>query len=639
MKAPVNLISGLLLLKFTFAELNIYGHLDPQTLAEGFQTTTACIFALNQTVHCNERRAVVASIADSYYWALDDVITLCTPQCQQSLNSWISDVDAACGNRPIVEDGIIKLASSIPLTYKEGFDLVCLKSGDSWCILESQEWAGSDIMKYPADYCSSGDPEYDGKECYEEGFDQLAIEPEDERMANLYDKDLLCSGCFLKIFRQRLLSPFLLKGGYTSYLVEQFEDMQLKCSTSMPYTTSTSEVFMGTVTRTTPTASPPPASTTCQGPIIKPADPPLSCTDIADKYNVTSGEVHHRTGNIDCEFSKPLCLPEPCEIAVVPLDSTCTSFLQSHSSSTFNVTINQFLNWNPYLSGSCELMNWYQRVCIRPPGGSYESQLPVHQSTAASQYYTPAIPPAPTSTGTTASCGRYYEVVAGDQCNTIARHFGITVDEFLTLNTQVDERCSNLWIAYAYCFKWLPNQPTVYAVQITVIQLAKARVLDIVAQPVDIVDQLIAIVAQDTVTLGNVPLATERPLPKMGDVVPNIMIGSVGTRLLGNAALSMDTVGIHQTSAQQGIATQEPATQTLVGRVLMVRAGQALQETRHALALILVNVVVLRDLVEMGPTTVHTGNAILGRVKDLKRIQFFYTLRPLSTFSILELRI
>ncbi|KAM5478328.1 hypothetical protein McanCB56680_006450 [Microsporum canis] len=469
MKAPVNLISGLFLLKFTFAELNIYGHLDPQTLAEGFQTTTACIFALNQTVHCNERRAVVASIADTYYWALDDVITLCTPQCQQSLNSWISDVDAACGNRPIVEDGIIKLASSIPLTYKEGFDLVCLKSGDSWCILESQQWVGSDIIKHPADYCSSGDPEYDGKECYEEGFDQLAIEPEDERMANLYDKDLLCSGCFLKIFRQRLLSPFLLKGGYTSYLVEQFEDMQLKCSTSMPYTTSISEVFMGTVTRTTPTASPLPASTTCQGPIIKPADPPLSCTDIADKYNVTSGEVRHRTGNIDCEFSKPLCLPEPCEIAVVPLDSTCTSFLESHSSSTFNVTINQFLNWNPYLSGSCELINWYQRVCIRPPGGSYENQLPVRQSTAASQYYTPAIPPAPTSTGTTASCGRYYEVVAGDQCNTIARHLwvgfyhlvirlnsnpthsGITVDEFLTLNTQVDERCSNLWIAYAYC--------------------------------------------------------------------------------------------------------------------------------------------------------------------------------------------
>ncbi|KAM5502551.1 hypothetical protein McaMca56_001993 [Microsporum canis] len=277
----------------------------------------------NQTVHCNERRAVVASIADTYYWALDDVITLCTPQCQQSLNSWISDVDAACGNRPIVEDGIIKLASSIPLTYKEGFDLVCLKSGDSWCILESQQWVGSDIIKHPADYCSSGDPEYDGKECYEEGFDQLAIEPEDERMANLYDKDL--------IFRQRLLSPFLLKGGYTSYLVEQFEDMQLKCSTSMPYTTSISEVFMGTVTRTTPTASPLPASTTCQGPIIKPADPPLSCTDIADKYNVTSGEVRHRTGNIDCEFSKPLCLPEPCEIAVVPLDSTwlVQSYLQA----------------------------------------------------------------------------------------------------------------------------------------------------------------------------------------------------------------------------------------------------------------------------------------------------------------------
>lgn len=58
-------------------------------------------------------------------------------------------------------------------------------------MIESQEWEGSDILKYPTDYCSTGDPEYDGPECFEEGFDQLAIEAGDERMTSLYEKDLV----------------------------------------------------------------------------------------------------------------------------------------------------------------------------------------------------------------------------------------------------------------------------------------------------------------------------------------------------------------------------------------------------------------------------------------------------------------
>ncbi|GBF63438.1 LysM domain-containing protein [Trichophyton mentagrophytes] len=614
---PRNLISGLSLLPFAAAELNIYGYLDLKTLADGFHTTTACIAALNQTVDCDAKTAVAAAVADTYYWTLDNVTTLCTSQCQQSLTSWTSAVDAACGNNPIVEDGIIKLASSTPLTYKEGFDLVCLKSGDSWCMIESQEWQGSDILKYPIDYCSTGDPEYDGPECFEEGFDQLAIQADDERMTSLYEKDLLCSDCFLKVFRQRLLSPFLLKGGYTSYLVEQFQDMQSYCSTSMPYATSTSEVFMGTATRTMPTGSPPPA-TTCGGPTIQPTDPPLSCEAITDKYNVTTGDVRHRTGNVYCEFSEPLCLPEPCQIGVVPLGSTCTSLLEKYSSPEFNITLSQFLNWNPYLAGSCDLLPWHQRVCIRPPGGSYESQPPVHQPTGASEYYTTAIPPAPTSTGTTPSCGRYYEVVAGDQCNTIALHFGITVDAFLSLNTQIDERCSNLWIAYAYCFKYPPNPPTVYVVQITVTQPVKKRVLGTAVRSVDIVDQPMTIVDQDIVTQGNVLPATELPSPKMGRAALSIMIGSVVTRLLENAVLSMDTAGARQTSAQQGIVIQAPVIQTSVKQVLTVRADQALQETRPAPALNLAHAVTWRDIVGMEPTTAHPGDAIPERAKGPK---------------------
>lgn len=58
-------------------------------------------------------------------------------------------------------------------------------------MLESQDWEGSDITKYSQDYCDSGDPEYDDPICFDPEFDMLAIQPEDERMTNLYDHELV----------------------------------------------------------------------------------------------------------------------------------------------------------------------------------------------------------------------------------------------------------------------------------------------------------------------------------------------------------------------------------------------------------------------------------------------------------------
>ncbi|EFE31903.1 uncharacterized protein ARB_01156 [Trichophyton benhamiae CBS 112371] len=145
------------------------------------------------------------------------------------------------------------------------------------------------------------------------------------------------------------------------------------------------------------------------------------------------------------------------------------------------------------------------------------------------------------------------------------------------------------------------------------------------------------IVDQDIATQGNVLPATELPSPRMGRVVCesklttktpfipqvvliasqvlNIMIGSVVTQLLENAALSMDIAGVRRTSAQQGIVIRVPVIQTLAKRVLTVRADQALQETKHVPALNLAHVATWRDIVEMEPTTAHPGDAILERAK------------------------
>lgn len=142
---PVDLICALSGLSLVAAEMNIYAYLDRTALAIALQTNPECIEALyvpkirslleissnysrNQTVTCDSNTAVAALVAEEIYWTADNLTALCTENCRQSLSSWLELVDAVCGVDPIVDEGIIKMASSIPLAYREGFDLVCLRS-------------------------------------------------------------------------------------------------------------------------------------------------------------------------------------------------------------------------------------------------------------------------------------------------------------------------------------------------------------------------------------------------------------------------------------------------------------------------------------------------------------------------------
>src|SRR5437773_986083 len=56
-----------------------------------------------------------------------------------------------------------------------------------------------------------------------------------------------CNQCFLQLFRQRMLDPWLVKSNFTNYLIDQFNDIQANCSTTLPYTTSSSTLYVGTV--------------------------------------------------------------------------------------------------------------------------------------------------------------------------------------------------------------------------------------------------------------------------------------------------------------------------------------------------------------------------------------------------------
>lgn len=230
------------------------------------------------------------------------------------------------------------------------------------------------------------------------------IDPAMKAVSNLYSSELFCSECFMKVWRQRLLSPLLPAGNFTDYLIEQFEDMQTVCSTTMPYVTSASTLYVGTPTATiTATATRTGTTPTCTGQWVGPAPTPLGCNQLADMYQVSTGDIREATGHFYCEVTREVCLPPPCPLEAIRNYGTTWQVLLLFSSSpslstgkvmgcngwrangddrpseqlaaqlsnsTYNVTAARFFGWNQNIQGSCDDLALDQRVCygyVLPP--------------------------------------------------------------------------------------------------------------------------------------------------------------------------------------------------------------------------------------------------------------------------------
>uniref|UniRef100_A0A093VPX5 Ectonucleoside triphosphate diphosphohydrolase 2 n=1 Tax=Talaromyces marneffei PM1 TaxID=1077442 RepID=A0A093VPX5_TALMA len=71
--------------------------------------------------------------------------------------------------------------------------------------------------------------------------------------------------------------------------------------------------------------------------------------------------------------------------------------------------------------------------------------------TAATSTSTPAPVPTDVATNTSQNCGEYYLVVARDDYNHIIMKFGIALTDFLVLNPEVNENCTNFYAEESYC--------------------------------------------------------------------------------------------------------------------------------------------------------------------------------------------
>jgi hypothetical protein len=106
----------------------------------------------------------------------------------------------------------------------------------------------------------------------------------------------------MKLYRQRLLDPWLPVTNFTDYLIKEFDSMQKNCSTTLSYRTSASTLYVGPATTTTSTTTSGNATTktstsstatpTCLGQEVKPLKNWLTCNDLCDKYAPPSSPRH-----------------------------------------------------------------------------------------------------------------------------------------------------------------------------------------------------------------------------------------------------------------------------------------------------------------------------------------------------------
>lgn len=402
------------------AQSSLYPAVDSVLLAKAFNVSLGCLEALNETVSCDATLLRMAGSFDDYLWDKDNVTALCATDCVSTTTKWFSDVSTAClGNYMNVNarfvppytipgrvlDGmniacltpdtdVSRLAgvngteitststwisnSTVPIdttvpsptsstgskralddekTYLAGVDFGPVhdevtratsgSSGSGYCLIDSYDWVGSDIIRPDCSDSASSDPQ-----C----LDPTDVPDENERIANLYSNDVLCSNCFLKMFYLRVASPYLPDLDYSDYLLEQYLDIVDVCQAAMPellvrtlpdysYVNGTWDgqpEYNSTTSSATVTCSQNITMANLQS-LVAPdptANGTIYCDALSNKYNVTTGDLQLAFGTSYCTPAQDftdVCLPAGCSLTQVQYNSTwCVSSHPAYSQKPAN---------------------------------------------------------------------------------------------------------------------------------------------------------------------------------------------------------------------------------------------------------------------------------------------------------------
>ncbi|KAL4879072.1 hypothetical protein BJY04DRAFT_220438 [Aspergillus karnatakaensis] len=119
----------------------------------------------------------------------------------------------------------------------------------------------------------------------------------------------------------------------------------------------------------------------------------------------------------------------------------CDSIAAKHG-----ISVTQFRSWNSDINSQCSNLWLDYYVCVHVPGAT--------TTTTTSQAPQPTADPTkpePQMPGIVENCDGFHKIASGDQCGTIASRYGITIDQFKSWNSDINNDCTNLWIDYYVC--------------------------------------------------------------------------------------------------------------------------------------------------------------------------------------------
>ncbi|RAH57731.1 LysM domain protein [Aspergillus piperis CBS 112811] len=162
----------------------------------------------------------------------------------------------------------------------------------------------------------------------------------------------------------------------------------------------------------------------------------------------------------DTVINSTICIPPTCDTYVWQMQDTCDNVV----SRLANVTVPQFLAWNPNFNTLCQNgVNYIGYVvCIGPPGGYLNHTTGTVNTTTSNPSGITTVAPMPPNAlnGSNVYCGKWYTVVEGDTCSAVSVANSISLTDFYFLNPEIDANCTNLELGQAYCITAVGNIKT-----------------------------------------------------------------------------------------------------------------------------------------------------------------------------------
>ncbi|KAF7378494.1 hypothetical protein MSAN_00276800 [Mycena sanguinolenta] len=395
------------------------------TLPTSPAPSSSCATALTSTISCNYTIQFMGNIV----FNASDLSFMCTETCSNSLVAYRNSVASACAG--------FSFSTTQNATYPATLGIDTLSEPYfSQCRVDATT----------GNFCQSVLSTYT---------------PTDASQGILgYHQNELCTSCMLGLLNTTLSYAY----SFTDSLYGTLQSALAECGPSWnSYNVSTPGA--GSFGTTPPTQS---GSNSTVDPICELTGHNVTtsavtlCSDLAAQNSVTVRDILDSNPSISALAcaSGLASGTTACTLYTVKANQTCDDILADVNQNNLvgeaaliNIQVSSF---NPDLISNCANLPLFPTICISPHGGFTSlgngggSAVPTATPTAT------VPPPGQTPPGTTANCGAWYFVEPGNFCQQVALNNSITLDDFITLNPEINANCTNLWAEYFYCVAAFP---------------------------------------------------------------------------------------------------------------------------------------------------------------------------------------